>query len=229
MAIADEIKKVNIEKMGEPLGTQYSELWQELASIHIKWGEFVDAFGTALERVELLNRAAPLFFRTAQDALWEASVIHVARLTDPPHSPGGKGKSNLTVQNLPTLVADETLKSKLATLLATALKASEFSRDWRNRYIAHRDLSLALNAPAEPLAEASKKQMDEALKALSNVLNAVEVHYKKSETRFDMKARHGGAVNLLYVLYDGAKAQDARAKRLEAGEPSEEDLLPRAL
>jgi hypothetical protein len=53
MATADEIKKVNIEKMGEPLGTQYSELWQELASIHIKWGEFVDAQcrrGTLQER-----------------------------------------------------------------------------------------------------------------------------------------------------------------------------------
>jgi AbiU2 len=121
------------------------------------------------------------------------------------------------------------LKTKLATLLAIALKASEFCRDWRNRYIAHRDLSLALNALAEPLAEASKKQMDEALKALSDVPNAVGIYYKKSETRFDMAARHGGAVNLLYVLYDGAKAQDARAKRLEAGEPSEEDLLPRAL
>jgi hypothetical protein len=121
------------------------------------------------------------------------------------------------------------LKSKLATLLATALKASEFCRDWRNRHIAHRDLSLALKAPAEPLAEASKKQMDQALKALSDVLNAVDIHYKKSETRFDMTPRHGGAVYLLYVLYDGAKAQDARAKRLEAGDPSEEDLLPRAL
>jgi hypothetical protein len=140
MATADEIKKENIEKMGEPLGAQYSELWQELASIYIKWGEFIDAFGTARERVELLNRAAPLFFRTAQDALWEASVLHVARLTDPSQSPGGKGKSNLTVQNLPALVADETLKSKLATLIAIALKASEFCRDWRNRHIAHRDL-----------------------------------------------------------------------------------------
>jgi hypothetical protein len=90
MATADEIKKVNIEKMGEPLGIQYSELWQELASIHIKWGEFVDAFGTARKRIELLNRAAPLFFRTAQDALWEASVLHVARLTDPSQSPGAR-------------------------------------------------------------------------------------------------------------------------------------------
>jgi hypothetical protein len=32
------------------------------------------------------------------------------------------------------------------------------------------------------------------------MLNAVEVHYKKGETRFDMAARHGGALNLLYVL-----------------------------
>jgi hypothetical protein len=42
-----EASRRALEKMGEPLGTQYSELWQELASIHIKWGEFVDAFGTA--------------------------------------------------------------------------------------------------------------------------------------------------------------------------------------
>jgi hypothetical protein len=33
-----------------------------------------------------------------------------------------------------------------------------------------------------------------------SMLNVVEVHYKKGETRFDMAARHGGALNLLYVL-----------------------------
>ena len=32
--------------MGEALGTQYAELWQELAQLHIVWLEFVELYGT---------------------------------------------------------------------------------------------------------------------------------------------------------------------------------------
>jgi len=60
---AEEAKKANIAKMGEPLGALYSALWQALATIHFHWQEYVELFGTKPERINLLNRAAPTFFR----------------------------------------------------------------------------------------------------------------------------------------------------------------------
>lgn len=227
MPTADEAKKQNVDKMGEPLGNQYSALWQEVALLYVNWGEYVELFGTKPQRIELINRAAPQFFRMIQDRLWETTVLHLARLTDPSNSLGRKDKPNLTIQNLPKLIDDPTTKSKAVTLIATALKETDFCRDWRNRYIAHRDLTLALDQSAVPLVEGSRKQVDAALKAISNVMNVVQAHFLNGETRFDLTARHDGAIALLYLLEDGLKAKQARAERFLSGNVSKEDLATR--
>ena len=72
---AEEAKKANIEKMGEPLGALFSALWQEVAVLHFHWKEYVELFGTKPERIALLNRAAPHFFRMLQDELWESTLL----------------------------------------------------------------------------------------------------------------------------------------------------------
>lgn len=229
MPSADEAKKQNVAKMGEPLGNQYSALWQEVAQLYINWAEFVELFGTKPQRIELLNRAAPAFFRMIQDRLWETTVMHLARLTDPSKSMGQKDKQNLTIQNLLGLIADAKTKSEVATLIEVALKETEFCRDWRNRYIAHRDLNLALDQPTAPLAEASRKQVNIALKAIADVMNAVQLCYLGGETRFDLAPRHNGAVTLLYLMDDGLKAKDAREQKILKGEFTEADFAPKDL
>ena len=74
--------------MGWELGELYAALWREVAGIHSKWAEYVVLYGTKESRVDLLNRAAPRFARLIQDTLWENTVLHIARLTDPPKSMG---------------------------------------------------------------------------------------------------------------------------------------------
>ena len=66
---AQDSKKENVAKMGKPLGEIYSALWQEIATLHFHWGEYVELFGNKPERVTLLNAAAPFFFRMIQDGL----------------------------------------------------------------------------------------------------------------------------------------------------------------
>src|SRR4051794_29103480 len=95
---AVEVKADNIAKMGHRLGAQYSALWQEVANIHLNWGEFVELYGTKPTRLELINRAAGV----VQRSLWEGTLLHLARLTDPSKSPG-KDRFNLTIQNFPDL------------------------------------------------------------------------------------------------------------------------------
>src|ERR1700682_6481294 len=108
-----EAKQDYVDAMGEPLGVQYAELWQEIAHLHLTWLEFVDLFGKKTGRVELLNNAAPYFFRMVQDRLREAVFLHIARLTDPARSLGNKDKTNLTLQNLPELIDDQKLKDEV--------------------------------------------------------------------------------------------------------------------
>ena len=72
---AEEVKQHHIEVMGEDLGSLYHALWNELAWLYSKWGEYVELFGTKLSRIDLVNRAAGLFFRIVQDSLWEDSLL----------------------------------------------------------------------------------------------------------------------------------------------------------
>jgi len=217
----EEAKKRNIEKMGEPLGTQFSALWQQLSILYFYWAEYNELFGTKPSRIELMNKAAPSFFHMLQEELWESRLLHIARITD---ASATGGKANLTIRNLPDLIADATVKANVAALVEVAIKATDFCRDWRNRHIGHTDLKLAIGEPATPLADASRKQVKDALKAIADVMNAVELHYFESQTGYDLAARHNGAVALLYVLNDGVKAQGEREKRFENGEFREEDL-----
>ena len=74
--------------MGPRLGPVYNALWNEVAWLHAKLHEYKQLYGEKPARLELLNRAAGLFFRIVQDTLWEDTLLYLARLTDPPRSAG---------------------------------------------------------------------------------------------------------------------------------------------
>jgi hypothetical protein len=210
---SEQEKQGYIAEMGEPLGTQFAELRLDIASLHLTWLEFVELFGTKTSRIELLNNAAPHFFRMVQDRLWEAVLLHIARLTDRPES--FRGKTNLTLQNLPALIDDKKLKEEVKKQCDAAVTAAKFALDWRNRRIAHRDLDLALGGSATPLPSVTLKQVNDALASFEAILNAIS----KTESRFGMVVRHNkGALNLIYLLDDGLIAQKERQDRIKAGD-----------
>ncbi|UWU80726.1 hypothetical protein N2603_20345 [Bradyrhizobium huanghuaihaiense] len=224
---AEEAKTANVAKMGDELGEIYSALWQDVAVLHFDWHEYVELFGTKPARIDLMNAAASHFFRLVQDRLWETTLLHLARLTDPAESMGkGSGRTNLTIRALSGLIDDAPLKDRLAKLADEAVKLTEFARDWRNRHIAHRDLKLALEQATTPLAEASREDVKKALSAIAAVLNEAATHYTDSQTAFEHVAGPlGGAVSLLYVLGIGERAKEERGKRLRAGIQTAEDLV----
>jgi AbiU2 len=211
---SEETREQNIKAMGEELGIQYTQLWQETAQLNIMWKEFLELYGTKPGRIELLNRSAAAFFRMVQNGIWEAIVLHIARLTDPPHSQGRKDRPNLTLHNLPGLISDVTLKDKLRKLCDEANANTEFARDWRNRRIAHRDLDLALGGKAKPLPTVSIKHVQDALKSFDNIMNSIALPYMNSTTSFDHGITSNGAVELLYLLDDGLTLRAERKKRL---------------
>lgn len=223
---AAEAKADNIAAMGQSLGEQYSALWQELVWLYRIWGEYVELYGTKPSRVELLNRAAGSFFRVVQDALWEQTLLHIARLTDPAMS---AGKPNLSIQSLLSVIEDPKANDAVSKRVDEALKTSVFCRDWRNRRIAHRDLDLALERHPQPLAPASRAQVRNALDRIADVLNAVSQHYLDSETCFEGDLYFGGGVPLLYLLDSGLELQAERDARLSRGEYRPEDFQRKEL
>lgn len=219
----EEAKQNYISVMGEPLGMVFHALWQEVARLHRVWSQYVELYGTKPSRVDLLNDAAPLFFRIVQTTLWEQTLLHIARLTDPPSS---AGKSNLTIQRLSDLIEDQDAADQVRRIVSQAWKSCEFCRDWRNRRIAHSDLELSIEVGIKPLKTASRDGVNEALRSLTEVLNAVTRHYIQSESFFDVPSS-GDAVNLLYIIHDGLKEQEQRRARWKIGEHLEDDFKAR--
>lgn len=222
---AEEAKENYIAAMGEPLGALFHSLWQDVAWLYRKWDNYVQLYGSKASRVDLLNRSAPGFFRVVQDAVWEGILLHIARLTDPPHS---VGKPNLTTQRVHQMVSDAAVAQRVKALTDKAINAATFCRDWRNRRIAHSDLSLALDSHPIPLAPANRQQVVVALNSLVDVLNAVTKHYMDTTSIFDM-GWEGDVSPLLYVLDDGLRAETERRKRLERSELCDDDWRPRGL
>lgn len=212
--------------MGNEIGAVYSALWQEVAWIHKKWGQYLELFGTNSERVALLNRAAPSMFRTMQDTLFEDVLLRLARLADPPKS---MSKSNLSLRRLAALLASTTIGRTVEGLAQTALDASEFARDWRNRRLAHRDLDIALGQDAQPLAPASRAAAKSALAALESFLNAVSNHYIESTTMFDFGPAGADAASLVYLLRNGLHHREEQLARIKRGDIRPEDTKPEPL
>jgi len=219
---AAEAKAHSIEVMGDELGSQYAQLWQEVAMIYERWGIYRQLYGSKPERVHLLNRVAGHTFGIIQDDLWDAILLHIARLTDPPLSMGRS--PNLTLRNLPDLVDDPATKAAVTQAVQEVLRLSDFCREKRNKYIAHRDLDIALDRSAVTLTNGSREQIKEVLSSITKALNIVERYYKDGQSVFDIGPLGDDALGLLRALDDGHRVHEERWERFRSGKPTEEDF-----
>lgn len=219
-------KQDNIVHMGEELGSLYSELWQEVSRLFIIWGEYVALYGTKPSRVDLINNAAPLFFKVVQVSLWDNTLLAIARITDPTES---CRKKNLTIKHLPSLIKDMGLQNKINNHIKTVDCKATFCRDYRNRRLAHNDFDLMMSEQAKPLEPASRKNVIDVLKGIMDVMNTVSIHFMETETPFDHTLNSQGAEDLLYVLDNGLRASTERRLRLESGNPLPNDTVVREL
>jgi len=223
---SEQVRAERLEKLGPTLGPVFDALADDLAWLQLKWGQYRELFGTSPQRIDLLNSAAGMFFRILQDTLWEDTLLHLARLTDPP---GAGAKRNLTVRALPDLFHDTALRSRVETLVDEAVRATAFARDWRNRHIGHRDLALALDMNATPLSPASRADVTAALGALHSVFNDITEALFDSTLADDIIAPPTGAEALLYVIRDGLEANEAREARIRSGQFTPDDIRPRGV
>jgi hypothetical protein len=195
--------------MGPELGHVFHELCAELMWLHFKWQQYVGIFGTSKEQMDTVNEAAGSFFYVVQAALWEDTLLHLARLADPPLT---MNKENLTLLQLQDLVPD-VHRSTISSLTEIVRSKTLFARDWRKRHLAHRDLNLALKRNVKPLEPASRIMVREALGAMANLLNEVDRIYRDTTTLFEPIAPLNGATALLSILDEGLQAKKARFKQ----------------
>lgn len=216
--------------MGAPLGQLYSVLATELTWQFLRWGQFEQLFGDKPARVDLLNESAPLFFHVVQDVLWHDTVLGITRLVGPATTGVGRNtKQNLSIRQLPAFISDEILRVELEALIQDSVQRAQFAFDWRNRFIAHRDLEIALSRHARPLASSTRLAVNNALDSIADVLNRVDVHYFDATRGYRHTFAYTGAESLLCVIRDGLKMEERRQARLEAGQYDPDDWPDEAI
>jgi hypothetical protein len=212
------------EAMGPELGELFNAASNELSSINWRWNQYRTLFGQVPSHIDLLNEAAPFFFLIVQDVLFEDTVLAIARIMSPPKS---SGKSNLTITRFPELVTDSHLRVRLSELVEAAQKSAEFARDWRHRYLAHRDLSLAIKHPnVQPLAPVTREQVEQALSALRDVLDCIEEKYCNAHTTYLTCPVPGDARQLLHIIQSGLLRERDRRASWDRGERHADDINP---
>jgi len=209
--------------MGAELGELFHALSTELTWLHWRWKQYRILFGDKDSRIDIVNEAAPFFFRMVQDVFFEDTLLGIARLVGPPES---AGKANLTITRLPPMIPSAPLRTKVEELIAKAKDSAAFAIDWRNRHLAHRDLDLALNASAAPLAPASRAAVEQALQALRDVLNHLDSTIRQTTTAYQMCPAIGDAEQALSVLRDGLLRERDRRLKWDKGELHEDDRSP---
>lgn len=118
-------------------------------------------------------------------------------MTDQPQI--GK-RRNLTVQSLPALVGDSTLRSEIQALCDKALTSAAFAREHRNKRIAHQDHDYLSKRSSNPLSGVSRASVEEMLAALRAVLNRLNNHFRDSTVMYEDFVDESGARLLIHKL-----------------------------
>lgn len=201
----EEVKDAMLTEMGPQLGVEFYELWNEVIWLHNKWLDYRSLYAKENETVDLLNEAAPQFFYGLQFIMWEDTLMHLCRITDPPQS---CGHDNLVLRRLHNLVTDTNLKSTLSPIIDDIENKTAFARDWRHRRLAHLDLALATARITKPLEIASRQLVEDALSSIRNFMNGIDNHYRNSTTPYEHGIQSlGGVGALIYTLQRGVDAQ----------------------
>lgn len=214
---AEDVRLEYIQAMGPGLGDLFRALSDDVTWLHVTWKQFRLLYGTTPVTIDLLNRTAPVFFRIVQDTLWENTLLHLCRLTDPPVM---RGKANLSLGALVAEIGDSALRGEIEGLVTGAAAKTEFARDWRNRHIAHRDLAVAQDRAPSPLAPASRQHVEDGLASIRAVMKRVLGHYRRSDIGFDVWFDVGGAETLVSYLEAAVAAEDRERAAFLSGSGS---------
>ena len=215
-----EVRAEHLERFGPTLGPLYGALSSDVLWLHSKWLEYRKLYGGSPQRVELLNSMAPYFFWLLQSVLWDDVLLHLARLTDPPRQGAFE---NLSLLCLSDAIPDSQVAAEVADLTASAVLAASFAREYRNKRLAHNDLTHALEQ-AEPLSLGSRQDVEDALSSFVVVLNTLNSHYAGATLLYREVSGLGDAESLVHDLALAARVEAQRRTRLEAGTSLPEDF-----
>jgi hypothetical protein len=196
-------------RMGPDFEQLYRELDHQIEWLFHKWGEFRELFMKGPERIDVLNIAASNFFYFLHKLMFEDMMLHLSRLTDPPET---LSQTNLSVRSVVKFIDgnDTQFKANLECAIDKLRQACEFARTWRNKSLAHTDLSVLRNQLSS-LPSVHAQDLEGAMKAIGEFMYCVEHHYglPHSVLAHDV----WGAKSLARLLEVAVEARDEKMRQ----------------
>lgn len=167
--------------------------------VHAYWLAFKQLFHQPPERLELLDRSAGFLFLVVQDALAKDIQLTLSKLADPAKT---YGKNNASLEHLLDEIQPHcgpAVATELGQLCQQFKDACLPVQKVRNKLIAHADRDIALRIAVPP--DVTVAQITDALKALADFMNAIQVHFEGSGTAYEHFLTRGeGADDLVSLL-----------------------------
>lgn len=186
----------------------YEELKTEVTWIHGRWIVYRQLFAKSEKRIDLLNECASAFFYIIQDVLLGEVQVSLSKLTDPAKS--GKFK-NLSLEQLQERLCahgDKGLANQTRSILDRLHSKCKPFRDWRNKQLAHLDLTTAMKSTQNPLPGISRQMIEEALELVREFMNKIESHYMDSEMGYDDFIMQSDGEALVAILRSGLRYEE---------------------
>ncbi|MDM0045712.1 hypothetical protein QTH91_14575 [Variovorax dokdonensis] len=199
-----------MKKIVDHLPASVRELWagldSEVTQLHARWIIYRQLYGTSEERVDLLNESASSVFAALQDVWLHDVQLCLSKLDDPA---GSGSRTNMTLEALhQALVStgEAAAAAKLAACLPAFHAACGKIRHRRNKWIAHFDQATMLSA--DPRMSASRDEVETALEAVRDAMNAVSVHYADGGIAYEHTALQADGDALIYRLRQGLRYRE---------------------
>jgi hypothetical protein len=196
----------------------FAGLERHILSLQAKWTIFKQLFATSKERVELLNRFAPIFFRFSQETLFDDTVLAINRLCDPIKS---VNKANLSLDTLVHRIDRKKyrdLQQRADKQLHTLKAQCKRLRDIRNRKLAHNDLDTELNLAPNPLLIITEKEIQDverALQTIRDLMNTIWMQfYAGSDIGYENVILPNDGEAIISALEKAQKYREMRHLRL---------------
>ncbi|MDA3936904.1 MAG: hypothetical protein PF636_08655 [Actinomycetota bacterium] len=205
---------------GPALGPVYSALSSEVLWLYTKWLEYRELYAGSSDRIQLLNDSASHYFWMTQHVMWRDILLHIARLTDPPHQ---GANVNLSLLSLPEVVEDVDMRVRVEAILESTCGKAAFAREYRNKHLAHQDIDHALDRVA-PLSMGSRQSVEDVLAAFAEALNEICLHHTDGTMLYAEVRPTDGARSLIHWLNVARQAELERRDRIQDGIFTSEDL-----
>ncbi|HTX20971.1 MAG TPA: hypothetical protein VMD27_03775 [Candidatus Aquilonibacter sp.] len=186
----------------------------EVLRLHQKWKLPKQVFGSD-KKVAFLNEAAPVFFSYVFNSMLFDVVLSFSRLLDPRASCGDE---NLSFKNLLSEISDSSLRAELSKLISELENKTLAIETWRNKKLAHNDLSHALNNISMPPIQVN--EVTEALAIIREIMKILRQRYNFPAMLYEISLLHdpGDGKSLMYHLkygFEAFKEDTSTDERLE--------------